>query len=96
MIKPIIAGAVAGILFFAYSIAVLEAGRDLGEEAAEPIYYCSDNSTLYMASGTDETDIVIGAVVDPLTDTKVGCNKPGEILERDEITVPSVEHLFKN
>ena len=96
MIKPIVAGVVGGLVFFAYSVGVLEAGRDLGKKYAEPMYYCASNSTLYTASGTDETDIVIGIVVDPLTDTRIGCNRPGEMLERNEISVPSVEHLFED
>jgi len=93
MIKPIVAGVVGGLVFFAYSVGVLEAGRDLGKKYAEPMYYCASNNTLYTASGTDVTDVVISIVVDPITDVRVGCNRPGKILERNEIAVPSVEHL---
>lgn len=92
--KPIVIGVLCGLVFFGYSVAVLEVGKDLGEMAAEPLYYCSKNSTLYMVAGEDETDIVIGAVIDPISDVRVGCNSPGKMLDRDEIAVPSLEHLI--
>jgi hypothetical protein len=82
-----VAGGIAGAMLIAgYTFLAFEFGRSVAATEAQPIYYCSEDSQLYISSGPYTAELTVAMVINSRSGALQGCDAPGEIVDRKGLT----------